>query len=185
MRMPGEISNSAETGKAAKSRLSLTLVALFAPGGLFGIGLVLVRELPRFEWLYDVKRYPVELWIIACCGVAATLAGVADWAYHRSGRTAIGRPEHHSELVALTCGGLPLFALMAVASLLDEPGVLLVPVLVVVLFTTVMICYDEFVFHRKRCGLYETILHRILVLGNGAAWLAWMNWCFVRGGTHG
>ena len=105
--------------------------------------------------------------------------------YHRSGRTAVGRAEHHSELLALTCGGLPLFTLMVVASILHEPNVLLVPILMVVLFTTVLICYDEFVFHRKRCGVYETFLHRVLVLGNGMAWLAWMNWCFVRGGVHG
>ena len=43
-----------------------------------------------------------------------------------------------------------------------------------------MICYDEFVFHRRACGLYETILHRVLVLGNGTALLVWMHWCFVR-----
>jgi hypothetical protein len=48
-----------------------------------------------------------------------------------------------------------------------------------------MICYDEFVFHRKRCGRYETMLHRLLVFGNGIAWLAWMHWCFVRERIHG
>jgi hypothetical protein len=115
----------------------------------------------------------------------ATAAGAADWRFHRSGKTAIGRPEHRSELLALAGGGLPLFALMAAASVLPRPHVLLIPVLVVVLFTVVMICYDEFVFHRKRCGAYETLLHRLLVFGNGVAWLAWVHWCFVREATHG
>ena len=97
----------------------------------------------------------------------------------------MGRPEHQSELAALAGGGVPLFGLMTAASIVPRPQVLLLPVLVVVLFTTVMICYDEFVFHRKRCGAYETLLHRLLVFGNGIAWLAWMHWCFVREGTHG
>jgi hypothetical protein len=161
------------------------LLALFLPGGLFGLGLFLVRSQPRFGWLFVPAAYPWELWVIAVCGTVATAAGVADWAYHRSGRTAIGAREHHSEMVALAGGGVPLFVLMAVASLLPRPGVLLIPVLVVVLFTAAMICYDEFVFHRKRCGLYETVLHRLLVFGNGIAWLAWVHWCFVRGGNHG
>src|SRR5436305_1488931 len=82
---------------------------------------------------------------------------------HRSGRAAIGRAERHSELVALAGGGLPLFALMAAASVLPRPQVLLIPILVAVLFTAAMICYDEFVYHRKRCGRYETALHRLLV----------------------
>ena len=46
----------------------------------------------------------------------ATVAGWLDWRYHRSGKTVIGRAEHHSELVALAGGGLPLFVLMAAAS---------------------------------------------------------------------
>jgi hypothetical protein len=109
------------------------------------------------------------------------MAGIADWRFHRSGKAAIGAREHHSELLALAAGGLPLFVLMTVASLMPRPQVLLVPVLVVLLFTVVAICYDEFVFHRKRCGRYETMLHRLLVFGMGIAWLAWVNWCFVRG----
>jgi hypothetical protein len=163
----------------------LTLVGLFVPGFLFAAGLYLVSGHPRFDWLHSLYEYPWELWVIACCGTVATMAGLADWAYHRSGKTAIGAKEHHSEMVALLAGGVPLFVLMAIASVISQPSILLIPVVVVVLFTVVMICYDEFVFHRKRCELYETMLHRLLVFGHGAAWLAWMNWCFVRGGIHG
>jgi hypothetical protein len=170
---------------ARVQRISLSLLALFAPGSLFVLGLFLVRDQPRFQWLGAPRDYPAEFWLIALGGLLATVAGVLDWDYHRSGRTAIGGAEHRSELLALACGGLPLFVLMALASVLEQPAVLLLPILVCVLATAVMICYDEFVFHRKRCGLYETLLHRVLVFGNGAAWLAWMNWCFVRGGSHG
>ena len=74
---------------------------------------------------------------------------------------------------------------MAAASVMPRPQLLLVPVLLVVLFTTVAISYDEVVVHRKRCGAYETALHRVLVFGNGIAWLAWMHWCFVRAEIHG
>lgn len=162
-----------------------TLLALFVPSILFGIGLFLLRDDPRFAWLAHPGAYPWELWLVGVCGVIATIAGLADWRYHRSGATAIGGAEHRSELIALAGGGVPLFVLMSLASLLARPALLLIPVLLVVLFTTVMICYDEFVFHRKRCGRYETLLHRLLVFGNGAAWLAWMHWCFVRERFHG
>jgi hypothetical protein len=74
---------------------------------------------------------------------------------------------------------------MAAASVMNQPRVLLLPILLVVLFTASAICYDEFVYHRKRCGVYETLLHRLLVFGNGIAWLVWMHWSFVRGYAHG
>jgi hypothetical protein len=176
---------SAPRQRRGKQRLPLTLIALFLPGALLGVGLVLVRGQPRYGWLASPALYPWELWVILASGVVATVAGLLDWRYHRSGKTAIGAPEHNSELAALAGGGLPLFGLMAAASVVPRPHLLLLPVLVVVLFTTVLICYDEFVFHRKRCGAYETLLHRLLVLGNGVAWLAWSHWCFVRETAHG
>jgi hypothetical protein len=171
--------------KGRGARRPWTLLALFVPGALFVLGLFLVRDHPRFGWLRDPAAYPWEFWAIAASGLAATAAGVADWRYHHSGRTVIGRAEHHSELLALAGGGVPLFLLMAAASVAARPAALLIPVVVVVLFTTVLICYDEFVFHRKRCGPYETALHRLLVFGNGLAWLAWVHWCFVREAGHG
>ncbi len=51
--------------------------------------------------------------------------------------------------------------------------------LVVLIYTVVMISYDEFVFHR-RCGWFETFTHRLLTCGNGLAFLAWAHWCFAR-----
>ena len=162
-----------------------TLLALFVPGTLFGLSLFLLRRDPRFVWLTHPSDYPWELWLMGVSGIVATLAGLADWRYHRSGAAVLGGPEHRSELIALAGGGVPLFVLMSLASLVSRPALLLLPVLVVVLFTTAMICYDEFVFHRKRCGRYETMLHRLLVFGNGIAWLTWMHWCFVRERIHG
>jgi hypothetical protein len=167
-----------------RARLSLTLIALFLPAALFATGLLLLRGQPRYHWLSALELYPWEFWVLLSSGAVATIAGVLDWRFHRSGHTVVGRAEHHSELVALAGGGLPLFVLMAAASVVERPQQLLLPVVVVVLFTAVVIAYDEFVFHRKRCGAYETTLHRLLVFGNGIAWLAWMHWCFVREVAH-
>jgi hypothetical protein len=161
------------------------LIALFLPGVLFGLGLFLLRDQPRYSWLSSFALYPWEFWVLLISGVVATIAGVLDWRFHRSGKTAVGRAEHHSELLALAGGGFPLFVLMAAASVVPRPELLLIPVIVVLLVTAVLICYDEFIFHRKRCGAYETLLHRLLVFGNGIAWLAWMHWCFVREAVHG
>jgi hypothetical protein len=165
--------------------LSASLLALFVPATLFVLGLALVRDNSRFFWLHDVAEFPWEFWTLALAGTIATAGGVLDWVYHRSGRTVIGQAEHRSEVAALAAGGVPLFVLMAAASITDRPGPWLLPILAVVLFTTAMICFDEFVYHRRRCGRYGTILHRLLVFGNGTAWLAWMHWCFVRGTGNG
>jgi hypothetical protein len=167
------------------ARLPWTLAALFLPAALFGVGLLLFRDQPRFAWLASPLLFPWELWALMLCGSLATVAGILDWRYHRSGKTVVGAAEHRSELIALAGGGVPLFGLMAVATVLERPQVLLLPILLVVLFTAAVICYDEFVFHRKRCRSYETLLHRVLVFGNGLAWLAWVHWVFVRGGVHG
>jgi hypothetical protein len=156
------------------------LIGLFLPGILFALGLITIRDQPRYRWLASVAEFPWELWTIAVCGLLATAGGIFDWRFHRSGRTAVGRAERHSEALALLGGGVPLFAMMAAASIVARPQALLLPILVVVLATTTVIAYDEFVYHRKRCGVYETFLHRLLVFGNGLAWLAWMHWCFVR-----
>lgn len=158
---------------------ALALGAMFVPAVLFPLGLFLVRNDARFAWLGDIRGYPWELWAIAACGTAATLGGVLDWRFHRSGETVVGRREHRAHLLALAGGGVPLFVLMAAASISPRPARFLVPVLVVLIYTVVMICYDEFVFHR-RCGRFETFTHRLLTCGNGLAFLAWAHWCFVR-----
>ena len=141
-------------------------------------GLFLLREDPRFTWLGDIRSYPLEFWVIAVCGTVATAGGLLDWFHHRSGETTVGRREHRAHVLALASGGLPLFALLAVASLSPQPQRFLLPVFVLLIYTVVLISYDEFVFHR-RCGRCETVTHRLLTFGNGLAFLAWTHWCFV------
>ena len=109
--------------------------------------------------------------------------GAGDWLFHRSGETAVGAREHRAHVLALGVGGIPLFLLMAVASVVARPLVLLLPVVALVIVTVVLICYDEFMFHR-RCARLETALHRMLTFGNGLAWFAWAHWCFVRGSGY-
>ena len=80
--------------------------------------------------------------------------------------------------MALGLGGLPMFVLMFTAMLSTRPNTWLVPIVVVLVYTVVAICYDEFIFHFKRCGPLENAYHRMLVLGNGVAWLAWFQYIF-------
>ena len=181
--MPTAVAHTSEAARAAKRRVSrrgpINLLAMLAPAILFPVGLALVRDHPRYTWLREPARYPWQLWTVAICGTLATIGGTLDWLHHRSGDTAVGRAEHLSHRAALAGGGLPLFFLMAAASVADRPTPLLLPILLVALFTTVMICHDEFRFH-ARCAPFETLTHRLLVFGNGVAWLAWMHWCFAR-----
>jgi hypothetical protein len=165
--------------RQARSRHGVcALGAMLVPAILFPAGLLLLREDARFAWLHDVRAYPPEFWIIAVCGTVATAGGMLDWFYHRSGETTVGRREHRAHVLALATGGLPLFVLLAFASLSPLPLQFLVPVLVLLIYTVVLISYDEFVFHR-RCGRLETVAHRLLTFGNGLAFLAWTHWCFV------
>jgi hypothetical protein len=156
---------------------------MLVPAALFPLGLVLLRGDARFAWLARPADYPWEFWAVAVCGSVATFAGIADWRVHRSGTTVVGAREHRAHVAALGAGGVPLFGLMAAASLSPRPLALLLPTLVVLVFTVVLICYDEFLFHR-RCGAFENLMHRLLTFGNGLAFLAWAHWCFVRGGGH-
>lgn len=156
-----------------------SLFAVLAPGTLFLAGLAVLSKDPRFLWLSDVGSYPWELWLIGVAGTAGTLGGVLDWRYHRTS-VLVGAPERRAHFLALSAGGGSVFVLLALASVRD-PLPFLVPVIAAALFTTALIAYDELVFHRRRrCGAYETVLHRTLVFGNGAAFLAWVHWCFVR-----
>jgi len=157
-----------------------SLIALLIPGSCFLLGLFLLREHARFRWLTEISTFPWELWVIAVGGIIATCGGILDWRFHRREGVKIGPHERHCEFIALAVGGVPLFILMAFASLSSRPYLFLIPIVIVALYTAVLICYDEFVFHRNRCGSGETLLHRMLVFGNGTAWLAWMHWCFVR-----
>jgi hypothetical protein len=157
-----------------------SLIALLVPAAGMGLALWLARDRPGYEWL-AAGRWPWQLWLLALAGGAATAAGLGDWLYHRvMTRCAISRGERRCELLALAAGGIPVFVMMLAASVSARPLQWLLPVMAGVIFTTALICYDEFIFHRKRCQKLETRLHRVLVFGNGAAWMAWAHWCFVE-----
>ena len=70
------------------------LLAMLTPAVLFPVLLFAVKGQPRFAWLDDPAAYPWELWLLAVCGSAATGGGVLDWAFHRSGETAVGHAAH-------------------------------------------------------------------------------------------
>ncbi|WP_246137403.1 hypothetical protein [Myxococcus llanfairpwllgwyngyllgogerychwyrndrobwllllantysiliogogogochensis] len=169
----------------ARLRDAANLLASLAPGTLFAVALALVSSQPRFSWLTEPLRYPWELWVVALAGTTATVAGVADWRYHRVAQLRVGPNEHRAEFLALAGGGFPLFLLMCAASVARRPLAFLLPVLIVLIGTVVLICYDEFVFHRRRCDAWEALLHRILLGGHATAFLAWAHFCFVREGLHG
>jgi len=158
-----------------------TLIAVLLPAVLMPALLVLAGDRPELPRLFALSTWPVELWILAIGGTTATVAGVLDWSFHRRGARPIPHAEHRAELMALALG-VPLFALLVFASTIERPSALLVPIVGVALVIAGLIVFDETRFHRA-CGRYETALHRLLVGGNGIAFLAWMHWCFTRG--HG
>ncbi|HNO26133.1 MAG TPA: hypothetical protein PKK94_24340 [Leptospiraceae bacterium] len=91
----------------------------------------------------------------------------------------ISRRERNAEAAALGLGGIPLSLLLASAMHSSEPENWLLAIVCVLIFTAVLVSYDEFVFHRKRCSLKETFFHRVLVFGNAGAFLAWFHLVFV------
>jgi hypothetical protein len=159
----------------------LSLGLLFAPGVIFIIGLWLLKNRhPGFSGFNDAFQYPWQVWGIGLFGIVATLGGVGDWLFHKVYIT-VGPHEHHSHMWALGAGGV-VFILMALASLVDQPLSWLLPVIMALLTTVALICYDEFAFHVRRCKPFETLLHRLLVFGNGLAFFCWLHWIFVAGG---
>ena len=92
----------------------------------------------------------------------------------------IPKKERDAEAKALGLGGLPMFFLMWLSMMSTKPSNYLIPILLVLIYTIVAICYDEFVFHIKRCEKVETRYHRMLVVGNGIAWLAWFHFIYCK-----
>ncbi|MCI1186567.1 hypothetical protein MON38_03995 [Hymenobacter sp. DH14] len=160
------------------SRNYLALVLLFIPALAFA-GLLVTTDWARLGVSARFPFLPWQFWLMAVAGSLATYGGVADWRYHRNPlNMQLSSRERDAEAFALGAGGLPMFGLMWLAMTSPQPTRWLVPIVVVLLYTVVAICYDEFVFHRKRCGPVETRYHRLLVFGNGVAWLAWFEFIF-------
>jgi hypothetical protein len=190
-RAPPEISMSAIAPSSAPSRFvvrgrGLTIprllgLAVFAlPGAGFVAALLAVRDRPEFAFLWSPRHWPWELTAIAACGLLGLAGGIGDFFWHVRGLRDVSRREERGEIVALACGGAPLFFLLLAASASLDPRPFLFPVVALAMAVTTLVCHDEFVYHRKACGKTETLFHRLLTLGNGAAFLAWFHWVFVR-----
>lgn len=161
-----------------RMRQSAGLTLAFLPGALFVLGLWHMKAQSLLPW--RLPNVPFELWVIGLFGTAALIAAFGDWYFHtQTAKGKVSPVEEQGEVIALIGGGA-LFVLMSWASLAKDPRPFLIPILCDLLFTVAMICHDEFVFHRRRCGRYESFLHKIIIFGNGTAWLAWFHWIFVR-----
>ena len=156
-------------------RQTLGLSLAFLPGTVFVFGLWSLKANDMVSW--NFPNIPWELWGIGFTGTAALIAAVGDWYFHT--KNSVSPVEERGEVVALAGGSL-MFILMAVASLVKNPTPFLIPIIIDLLFTVTFICHDEFVFHRRRCGAYENFLHKVIIFGNGIAWLSWFHWIFVR-----
>lgn len=162
-------------------RTYLSLVLLIIPAILFAL-LVFIYQGNQKLQIFNVFPYlPWQFFIIFIFGVTATLGGFLDWKFHRNPlNMKIPKKERDAEAMALGLGGLPMFILMWLAMLSSNASNYLIPIIIVLIYTVVAICYDEFVFHIKRCGRIETIYHRMLVFGNCFAWLAWFHFIYYK-----
>lgn len=164
-----------------KIRNYLSLFLLFVPALAFLFFLILFKD---NELLSIDSVFPFLPWQfigVGFFGIIATVGGVLDWRYHRNPLSMkIPKKEREAEAYALGYGGVSMFFLMLFATLSPSPNLWLIPIVIVLIFTVVLISYDEFVFHIKRCGRLENIYHRLLVFGNGLAWLSWFSFIYVK-----
>lgn len=171
------MTNLTTTKKTLRDYLSLFL--LFLPAILFGVLIILYRK--NFN-LRISNHFPFLSWqfyTIGIFGIIATAGGVLDWKFHRDNlKMKIPKKERAAEVAALGLGGIPMFLLMWFAMLSAHPANFLIPILIVLIYTVVEISYDEFVFHIKRCGKVENRYHRMLVFGNGLAWISWFHFIY-------
>lgn len=158
-----------------------SLILLFVPAILFAVLFWVFRDDPALGIRNRFPYVPWQFVVLGLAGIVATIGGVLDWRYHRDPlRLQLSKKERDAEAAALGLGGVPMFVLMWAAMMSSRPADYLVPVVLVLIYTVVAICYDEFVFHIRRCGKTETLYHRLLVFGNGIAWLAWFHYVFCQ-----
>jgi hypothetical protein len=151
------------------------------PALLFGILVFMFRQHPKLQLTNSFPIFPWQFIIIALFGAIATWGGILDWKFHRNPlNMKIPKKERDAEAFALGLGGVPMFVLMWLAMMSDHPYRYLIPILLVLIYTVAAISYDEFVFHVKRCGRTENMYHRMLVFGNGIAWLAWVHFIYCQ-----
>lgn len=137
----------------------LYLIFLFVPALGFSILLWLFKNHPVLELEDCFPFVPLEFLLIIFFGTIATLGGTLDWLYHRNNLgMKISKKERDAEAIALGFGGIPMFILMWLGTFSESKELYLIPIIIVLIYTVVMICYDEFVFHQKRCGRTENLL---------------------------
>lgn len=173
--LPRKVCESPATMKSLVALLfpPLTLlVVLNWPG-------ITLSHIPEFKALW---QWPSQLWVVAVCGSVATVAGILDWRFHHHGGRRVPVAERKLEQQALLMG-VPLFALLAGASISEEPAPLLLPIIGVIGYMGFLVFQDEVTFHQK-CSAYETLLHRFLVGGNAMAAFAWLHWCYLGDFRH-
>jgi hypothetical protein len=162
-------------------RSYLSLIFLFIPALLFGFLLFVFKDNPKLQIADEFPYFPWQFFAIALAGSTATVGGLLDWRFHRNPlNMKIPKQERDAEAAALGLGGVPMFILMWFAMMSPNPTNYLIPILLVLIYTVVAICYDEFIFHIKRCGKLEKTYHRMLVFGNGLAWLAWFHFIYCK-----
>jgi hypothetical protein len=167
------------TVKQRTFRDYLSLILLFVPAVLFGALILLYRQNLKLRFSSHFPYLHWEFYAIGLFGIIATAGGVLDWKFHRDKlNMKIPKKERAAEALALGAGGIPMFLLMWFAMLSANPANFLIPILIVLIYTVVEISYDEFVFHIKRCGKLENRYHRMLVFGNGFAWIAWFHFIY-------
>lgn len=162
-------------------RQYLSLILLFLPALLFAGLFWAYREHPGLGIQEKFPFVPWQFILLGFFGLIATAGGVLDWRYHRNPlQLKLSKKERNAEAAALGLGGLPMFTAMWMATLSEDPTRFLIPIVLILIYTVALICYDEFVFHIRRCGKTETCYHRMLVFGNGLAWLAWFHYIYCR-----
>jgi hypothetical protein len=148
---------------------------------MFGLLLLLFHSHLKLNNTNSLPWLPWQFSVMLLFGIVATIGGILDWKFHRDPlKLKIPQKERDAEAKALGLGGIPMFILMWFAMMSASPSNFLIPILLVLIYTVVAICYDEFVFHIKRCCKLENIYHRMLVFGNGIAWLAWFHFIYCR-----
>lgn len=159
----------------------ISLLLLFAPVLMFVFLMILDYDNQRLPIQINFPYLPWQLIVMMITGSIATIGGFLDWRFHRKTlQMKVSKKERIVEAVALGFGGLPMFLLMWLAMVSENPNDFLIPIIVVLIFTVTLICYDEFVFHKKRCEEVENRYHKMLVFGNGITWLLWFHFIYVK-----
>jgi len=166
----------------------LNLILLFVPPFGFVVSMFLIKNNFMFinisfyaaqsPVIIQLTQFNIENNIILfimfiVSGLIATAGGIFDWLFHRTYLT-VSYKEHRAHLWALLCGNI-IFICMILASITLLRHYFFLPIILLLIITTVLICYDEFLFHKKRCRRLETMFHRMLVFGNGTAFFLWFS----------